>query len=282
MGKVLIEAGASLEAMGGIGVTPLQCAITFGNLDTIKADIEAKASLEAACGFESTPLQLMVSDGSWPSAMAYKADGNLDAVKMLVKAGASLKAAGEQNITALEYAIDRGNVDVIKALIQASGSLEAVERGSKLTAMELAIGIGNSNVEQLIEALIEAGASVDGAGGNTPTLLQMATVKGNVGTIRLLIDAGASLEGVGGDGTLSTPLKLAVGFGNVDTVEALLEAGASLEAVNEHDLTPREYAAKLLAEEEGNADVLKALVDAEAARGEARDVALRAIRDALE
>ena len=282
VGKVLIEAGASLEAMGGIGVTPLQCAITFGNLDTIKADIEAKASLEAACGFESTPLQLMVSDGSWPSAMAYKADGNLDAVKMLVKAGASLKAAGEQNITALEYAIDRGNVDVIKALIQASGSLEAVERGSKLTAMELAIGIGNSNVEQLIEALIEAGASVDGAGGNTPTLLQMATVKGNVGTIRLLIDAGASLEGVGGDGTLSTPLKLAVGFGNVDTVEALLEAGASLEAVNEHDLTPREYAAKLLAEEEGNADVLKALVDAEAARGEARDVALRAIRDALE
>ena len=281
--KALVEAGASLEAIGGSGLTPLQCAITFGNIDTIKASIETKASLEAACGFESTPLQLMVSDGSWPSAMAYKADRNLDAVKMLVKAGASLKAAGEQNITALEYAIDRGNVDVIKALIQASGSLEAVERGSKLTAMELAIGIGNSNVEQLIEALIEAGASVDGAGGNTPTLLQMATVKGNVGTIRLLIDAGASLEGVGGDGTLSTPLKLAVGFGNVDTMEALLEAGASLEAVNEHDLTPREYAAKLLAEDEGDADVLKALVDArEAAREEARDTALRAIRDALE
>ena len=301
--KALIEAGASLEAVDGVtalqfaitqeagasleraavgGFTPLQLAICVGNVDTIKASIETKASLEAACGFESTPLQLMVSDGSWPSAMAYKADGNLDAVKMLVKAGASLKAAGEQNITALEYAIDRGNVDVIKALIQASGSLEAVERGSKLTAMELAIGIGNSNVEQLIEALIEAGASVDGAGGNTPTLLQMATVKGNVGTIRLLIDAGASLEGVGGDGTFSTPLKLAVGFGNVDTVEALLEAGASLEAVNEHDLTPREYAAKLLAEDEGNADVLKALVDAEAAREEARDTALRAIRDALE
>ena len=80
----------------------------------------------------------------------------------------------------------------------------------------------------------------------------------------------------------NTPLKLAVYLGNVDTVEALLEAGASLEAVNEHDLTPREYAAKLLAEDEGDADVLKALVDAEAARGEARDVALRAIRDALE
>ena len=77
-------------------------------------------------------------------------------------------------------------------------------------------------------------------------------------------------------------------------MEALLEGGASLEAANveheltprdyaEHDLTPREFAAKLLAEDQGNADVLKALIDAEAdAFEEARDAALRAIRDALE
>ena len=52
--------------------------------------------------------------------------------------------------------------------------------------------------------------------------------------------------------------------------------------MNEDELTPREFAAKLLAKDKGNADVLKALVDAEAAREEARDMALRAIRDALE
>ena len=75
---------------------------------------------------------------------------------------------------------------------------------------------------------------------------------------------------------------MAMPDGNIDAIKMLVEAGASLEAVNEHDLTPREYAAKLLAEDEGNADVLKALVDAEAAREEARDTALRAIRDALE
>ena len=281
--KALVEAGASLEAIGGSGLTPLQCAITFGNIDTIKASIETKASLEAACGFESTPLQQVVSNGVWSSAMATP-DGNLDAMKMLVEAGASLEAAGELPLTALELAMHLGNVDVIKALIQAGGSLEAVELegGSELTAMEYAIGIENSNVEQLIEALIEAGASVDGAGGNTPTPLQMATVQGNVGTIKLLIEVGASLEVVDGNEIGSESLYLAILLGNVDTVEALVEAGASLEAVDEHGLTPREYAATLLAEDEGDADVLKALVDAEAARGEARGVALRAIRDAME
>jgi len=225
----------------------------------------------------------VVSNGVWSSAMATP-DGNLDAMKMLVEAGASLEAAGELPLTALELAMHLGNVDVIKALIQAGGSLEAVELegGSELTAMEYAIGIENSNVEQLIEALIEAGASVDGAGGNTPTPLQMATVQGNVGTIKLLIEVGASLEVVDGNEIGSESLYLAILLGNVDTVEALVEAGASLEAVDEHGLTPREYAATLLAEDEGDADVLKALVDAEAARGEARGVALRAIRDAME
>ena len=112
--------------------------------------------------------------------------------------------------------------------------------------------------------------------------MQMATVQGNVGTIKLLIEVGASLEVVDGNEIGSESLYLAILLGNVDTVEALVEAGASLEAVDEHGLTPREYAATLLAEDEGDADVLKALVDAEAARGEARGVALRAIRDAME
>ena len=60
----------------------------------------------------------------------------------------------------------------------------------------------------------------------------------------------------------NTPLKLAVYLGNVDTVKALLETGASLEAVDENGLTPREFATKLLAEDEGNADVLKVLKNA--------------------
>ena len=120
---------------------------------------------------------------------------------------------------------------------------------------------------------------------------------GNVDTIKVLIEAGASLEAVGwydfGPSFRYTPLLLAIFLGDVDKVEALLEGGASLEAANveheltprdyaEHDLTPREFAAKLLAEDQGNADVLKALIDAEAdAFEEARDAALRAIRDAL-
>ena len=67
--KALIEGGASLDAVVN-GFTPLQLAISLGNIDTIKASIETKASLEAACGFESTPLQQVVSNGNWPSVMA--------------------------------------------------------------------------------------------------------------------------------------------------------------------------------------------------------------------
>ena len=248
--RALIEGGASLDAAAG-GFTPLQLAISLGNIDTLRADLETKASLEAACGFESTPLQQVVSNGNWPSVMAMP-DGNIDAIKMLVEAGASLEAEGELPLTALELAMHFGNVDVIKALIQAGGSLEAAEGGSELTAMEFSIDNGND--AEVIEVLIEAGASLEAVCKRIgSTLLQRAAVNGNVDNIKLLIEAGASLEAVGPgiDEVGNTPLKLAIHLGNLDTMEALLEAGASLEAVNEHDLTPREYAAKLLAEEEG-------------------------------
>ena len=162
--KALVEAGASLDAAVN-GFTPLQLAISLGNIDTIKASIETKASLEAACGFHAAA----AGGKQWGLVICHgHTRWELDAMKMLVEAGAPLEAAGELDLTAFELAMHLGNVNVIKALIQGGGSLEAVECGSELTAMEFAIDNG-LDVE-VIEVLIEAGASpeaVDKSTGST-------------------------------------------------------------------------------------------------------------------
>merc|ERR1711957_254797 len=97
--KVLIEAGASTEAVGGDELTPLKFAIHDENVDVIKVLIEAGASLEAV-GDELTPLKYAIHIE------------NVDAIKALIEAGASLEADGGGEFRRpLENAIGDGNVD---------------------------------------------------------------------------------------------------------------------------------------------------------------------------
>ena len=68
-----------------------------------------------------------------------------------------------------------------------------------------------------------------------------------------------------------TPLEYAIDEGNVDVIKALIEAGASLEATCEEACTPLEYAFKC----DGSLDVINVLKDAERARSE--EACLKAI-----
>ena len=300
--KVLIEAGASLEVAGEGKYTPLQLAIAQGNTDTVKVLAEAGASLEVICNRGLTPLQWAIGihgsisspDGAIKTpTSAGNSDVTVtptrDVILALAEAGASLTALGGPGgglFTPLQYAIGVGNMGAIRALIEAGASLEEARGGGTATFNE-----------QIISVNVEV------------TPLEFAICEGKVDAMKLLIEAGAPIEAVlctldsRRDGL--TPLQLAIRGENVGAVEALIEAGASLEAAGESERTALEFAvledkgmAETIAEASAwlevggrqeisgevsgaSAAVLELILRAEAARKEARESAVQALRDAL-
>ena len=105
MVKALLEAGAWLEADN----TPLQSAISNGNVEVVKALIDAGASLELGpTDYGNTPLKSAIFNG------------NVDVIQTLIDAGASLDSRRVGDITPLLFAMFRGNVNVIKVVLLAS------------------------------------------------------------------------------------------------------------------------------------------------------------------
>ena len=101
--------------------------------------------------------------------------------------------------------------------------------------------------------------------------LQLSISRVDLGAAKVLIEAGASLEAAGESNV--TALEFAV-LANEDMVKSITEATATLEAAGGGIGFEIEIKGE-------NAAVFQLIFEAEAARKEARDRALRSIRDAL-
>ena len=124
--KVLVDAGAALEAQDHRKRRPLHWAAYKGHTEATTVLCEAGASLEAADDYKKTPLHLAAEQG------------HAEAAKVLVKAGAPLEAQTNNKATPLHYAAEKGHTEAVKALVEAGASLEAQADG-KRTPLDVAI-----------------------------------------------------------------------------------------------------------------------------------------------
>lgn len=124
-----------------------------------------------------------------------------------------------------------------------AGGLSKVER-SKYTAMLKAINENNVvAVEQLIKDKIRLDLQEDSRAA--PTFMTQAALKGNNDIILALLKAGASIESTNGDG--HTPLICAVMADKLETVQLLISKKADVNATAPNGDTPlstAKYAAK--------------------------------------
>ena len=194
--------------------------------------------------------------------------------KVATRAGkveALLEASPEAEIASpLEDAISMGNEELVKALLEAGASLEATSAFS-LTPLKHAIRCGNVDV---IKVLLEAGASVEAVESEyAPTPLQSAIYGiGNVEVVKILLEAGASLEA--GPNFLR-PMDAAISERNVEVVETLIDAGAPLDRQDWRVarfavFTPLEYAIINLFKGNGDLNVIKVLLYASLTANPAR------------
>jgi ankyrin repeat protein/uncharacterized UPF0146 family protein len=255
--QMLIEKGASVNAVTAYKETPLHLASRFGNLETIELLIEKGASVNAVTTNNETPLHLagnletvelliekgasvnaLTTNNATPSHLASRFR-DLETVELLIEKGASVNAVTTDNETPLHWASEYGKLETVALLIENGASVNAVTTNNE-TPLDLAF---KHEDLQTVAFLIEKGASVNAVTTDNKTPLHLASIRGDMKTIALLIEKGASVNAVTTDN--KTPLHLASIRGDMKTIALLIEKGASVNALTTNNKTPLHLAGNL-------------------------------------
>ena len=177
-------------------------------------------------------------------------------------------AVGQEQIaddyTPLHNAARDGDTEAVKKLLRQGESVNAATTASGVTPLILAASVGH---EQIVEALLDAGAAVDTADRTGGTALLYASSKGYAGIVGTLLQRGADVNLKSPKNYLdSTALTLAAGNGHAAVLELLLKAGAEMDWRTEQD----GLSALMLAAELGQGNSVRRLLSA-GANPELRD-----------
>ncbi len=288
--SLLLTAGANIEARDGDGDTPLSWAADKGQVETARLLLKAGAKPESRNDHKQTVLHvaaeqkqyeiihLLASSHADVNALNGLMQSPLDilcenksgpefveTVKLLIAAGGKLSAGslwyrvqipktdvleeleallpGVTDINArntggqtlLHHAVDSENLGAVKLLVASGANINAVASGEfNRTPLFMALGLGSRarGNKDVAEFLFAHGASVKVPG--TPELqleehLQRAVEAGWKTAVEILLAAGTNPnapEYFEYSGRYKTPLKAAQDKGDQDVVRLLVDAGA--------------------------------------------------------
>ena len=233
----LLEQGAETDVIDNRHRTPLHYAAINGNVKIMRRLLQC----------DDVPIEFI--DGRKRTALDYAAEGGHEKVVglLLEEAGAdpdfddslTIAAAGgyllivnkllergamTQLGAALRKAVDQGFEDVVPALLSAGADVnDADDEG--VTALHLAACTGRTSMAKF---LLSSRANIDCVDHQGRTPLYLAAEAGDERTVRLLAGMGAAIDLYTKDGR--TPLSSSAEKGNQEVVELLLKRGASVDS----------------------------------------------------
>ncbi len=276
--KVLINAGANVNARGYGGITPLMIASGLGTTGVMEVLLQSGADIS-------------VKDETGSHALGMAAEkGQSEAVKMLIAHGAVVDAIQGNGATSIMIAAQNGHLDVVRVLLGAHAKIDVIAKENDVTTLMIAATKGYLEIAKL---LIQNGADVNQKNKDGVTALAPAVQENQLEIVNLLIDKGvkvndeyynsttrqydtplmiASWNGSNavidilikhdaivnyktkGDGLFALAIAAQRGF--VDTVELLLSKNANIDQKNTLGAT-----ALILAASENHPDIVKLLLD---------------------
>ena len=186
--KILVEAGADVNARSNTGETPLHWAAspTYDNATGVLVLVEAGADVNTRDEDGETPLYLALLHDNLVSAL------------VLVAAGADVNAKDRRGETPLHQVFrgeDKPSLTLIKALLAAGAN---VNFQNEVGWTPLYWAVSRDNSLAIVEVLRDAGAEVN-IPGHSP-LHRAAKATRNPAVVGILLDAGADASARDGDG----------------------------------------------------------------------------------
>jgi ankyrin repeat protein len=219
-----------LDAVIKRGRTALWLAAKEGHTAAVEALLQAGADANK-----------VDDDGDAPLTVAASAP----IAKMLIERGANANATNKLGQTALFCAACNSRSDVVEALLKTSVD---VNKADKDGFAPLSV-VASAPIATL---LIEHGADVNAANRFGETALLTAADEGRTDVVEALLQAGADVNKADDDG--DAPLTVAA---SAPIAAMLIERGADVNVANRRGVT-----ALLIAAQEGDADVVEALLKA--------------------
>jgi ankyrin repeat protein len=210
---MLLDAGATIDALNQAGASPLSIACRAANWPVVQFLLErgAKASLPNA-----EPALV---------AAAGITDDDIKGVKLLLKHRAPVNTLDAQGRSALIAAAAEGHEQIARTLIAAGADVNLLDQHGSNALMEAARAGANAVVQQLAQAKADAG--VRDQHGRDALTLACQSPHARVETIRALLALGAEPKTPGHDGR--SALDHAAASGRWDLV-ALLDPDTPLPA----------------------------------------------------
>lgn len=141
--KMLIKAGAVVNAKGMDGYTPLMAASIEGHKEVASILINNGADVNAKWrSWGITPLMFASSAG------------HTDIVRLLIEQGADINSGGRMAKSPLYLASEEGHVEVVKLLLEKGANVNAQNNGES-TALKVASDNGHTDIVKILK---EAGA----------------------------------------------------------------------------------------------------------------------------
>ncbi|MCC5640463.1 ankyrin repeat domain-containing protein [Nostoc sp. CHAB 5844] len=147
-------------------------------------------------------------------------NNDLSKIRKLVASGANINQKHPHSkLTPLIQAINLHQIEVIKLLIEVGADVHLYQY-IQTTPLGLATSWGNNEIVQL---LLQAGANPDLGGIDNPPLHRAVLIE-RIDIIQTLIEAGASLNHL--NASHFTPLMVAANNGKIEIVKLLVETGS--------------------------------------------------------
>lgn len=175
--KMLLEAGADLEAKDEWEQTPLTRAAIYGSTSAVRLLLEKGADVESRDNL------------GWVPLLSAACVGHTAVVCLLLEYGASIDSAKADGDTALILAAHNGHHETILSLLARSAEINRVNHAHE-TALSCAAEKGHDKV---VEILLQNGAEVDVPDRTGRTPLLWAVQRGHERCVEVLVKACADV-----------------------------------------------------------------------------------------
>jgi ankyrin repeat protein len=207
--RLLIGAGANVNAQSSSDGTAVQFAAYLGHQDVGQLLLESGADVNAPPGPYGNALDVAASEN------------HTAFVELLIQHGADVNCQGGQHGSILHAAICRRQEITTRLLLEGGANVHAIAMGPCHTELATAARRG---FKEGVQLLLQHGADVNAGGGEYGNALQAAVIHGDKNVVQMLLDGGADINSQGG--FYGTALQAAAFQGNENMAKLLLENGA--------------------------------------------------------